>query len=184
MRAAADLAPDDEDALVILGMTMAFQRRHPESVPLLERALAISPNSSMATGCLGITLAFLHEFDRARELLERAVRLSPRDPFVGLYFTHLGVVDWLQGRPDEAVEWCGQALQAAPGQPTALRVIIVSNVMRGAMDDARSFVARLLEVAPEVTVESSTASVLIFHDADRELYRDALAMAGVPTERR
>ena len=181
---ARDLAPDDEDALVILGMTLAFQRWHPESVPLFERALAINPNSSMATGCFGITLAFLHDFNRARVLLERAVRLSPRDPFVGLYFTHLGVVEWLQGRPDQAVEWCEQALHVAPGQPTVLRVLIVSNVMRGALEDARKFVTRLLEVAPDVTVESSMASVLIFHDSDRKLYRDALATAGVPMEQR
>lgn len=54
---ARELAPDDDDALVILGALLMFQRRHPEAVPLFERALVLNPNSSMATGVLGIALA-------------------------------------------------------------------------------------------------------------------------------
>ena len=110
-------APDDFDALHMLGVACAQQRKYPEAERLIRRALEVRPVSAEAHGNLG---RLLIEADRPRDAvasLRRVVALSPRNA-EGHY--NLGIALRRLGQPGEATASFEAALRLQPDHSLAL----------------------------------------------------------------
>jgi Tfp pilus assembly protein PilF len=101
-RDALRIEPDNARALNFLGYLMAdHDRRLPEAMELIRRALAAEPDNGAFVDSMGWVLFRLGRFDDARVQLERAVDLTGGDPTVR---EHLGDAYRKLRQPDRARE--------------------------------------------------------------------------------
>ncbi len=71
------VAPSNEPAHALLGLTLMIAGRYAEAIPEAERALAASPEMEMAQLALGRSLAETGDVDRGEELLNRVLAHDP-----------------------------------------------------------------------------------------------------------
>ena len=90
------------------------QRRYSEAIPEFETVLARNRNSVYALFGLGQCKLFTGSIEETIPLVERAIRLSPRDPELGVWYMHIGLVHLLQSRTVEAIVWLEKARNHAP----------------------------------------------------------------------
>jgi len=101
-RDALRIEPDNARALNFLGYLMAdHDRRLPEAMELIRRALAAEPDNGAFVDSMGWVLFRLGRYDDARVQLERAVDLTGGDPTVR---EHLGDAYRKLRQPDRAHE--------------------------------------------------------------------------------
>ncbi len=170
----------DAQALTVLGGVMATQKRHLEAVAHYERAIEANPNYSLAVGTMGMVLTYLHEYDRATGLLERAIRLSPRDPWMPYYVAHYGMRDLFQHKYESALAYGLEASRINPKNPSILRLIGAAQGMLGRTSETKATVAKLLEMAPEMTLTNTRAAVQFAFDEDAEIFCEGLRRGGMP----
>jgi protein O-GlcNAc transferase len=105
-------APDDPDALNLLGVACHQQGRREEALRLLARAIQVNPNLATAHANLATTL---REHGRMREAVDAYRRSAALAPDVAL--THLGLGEALEnlGQLEEAVLAYRRAAQLDPG---------------------------------------------------------------------
>lgn len=82
-------APQDQQALVLLGIVRGRQQRYPEAEALFKRVLQINPQSVVASRNLGNALLAQDKVDEALEQYHQAVILSPADIDLRLDVTKL-----------------------------------------------------------------------------------------------
>jgi len=90
-----------EQPYLDLGKLLTVLNRRAESLPLLERAVAITPNSATAHYELGRTLFGMEKLEPARLQLEQAVSLDPRN---SSHHYLLGRVYKRIGKPEQAAQ--------------------------------------------------------------------------------
>jgi tetratricopeptide (TPR) repeat protein len=149
---------------------------------MVDRAAALNPNLAFAWYASGTVRAFRGgEPDLAIEHLARAMRLSPLDPFK---FSMMGVTafaHFFAGRYEEAAAWADKAFRERPNILATLRVSAVSNALAGRLEEARSAVARALELDPEMRISNLKDRLGAFRRPDDYAkYADALRRAGLP----
>lgn len=88
-------APDDQEALNVLGTCALMHGRLAEARWLLEQALRVDPRDGSARKNLGLLYLQLGDLDRARAVLAQAVADDPRHVVALLY---LGVLEERAGR--------------------------------------------------------------------------------------
>lgn len=112
------LAVDDEyfEAHGELGRCLLRQKRLPEAVQSLRRAMELNPGADKVQSMLGATLLMQGEHAAAVEALELAIRLNP-----DLYQNHFNLGTALEklGRPDEAIKHYEDCLEREPGSVQA-----------------------------------------------------------------
>jgi arylsulfatase A-like enzyme len=108
------LAADDEyfEAHGELGRCLLRQKRLPEAVQSLRRAMELNPGADKVQSLLGATLLMQGEHAAAAEALELAIRLNP-----DLYqnYFNLGTALEKLGRPEEAIKHYEDCLEHEPG---------------------------------------------------------------------
>jgi arylsulfatase A-like enzyme len=99
-----------------LGRCLLKQKRLPEAVQSLRRAMKLEPGSEGVQSMLGATLLLQADYFAAVEALELAIRLNP-----DLYQNHfnLGLTLEKLGRSDEAIKHYQDCLDRAPGSVQA-----------------------------------------------------------------
>ena len=182
-RRAAELGTDDAVALAFGGLALGYVAGDLDrAAAMVDRALALNPNLAFAWYASGTLRAFRgSEPDLAIEHLARAMRLSPLDPFK---FSMMGVTafaHFFAGRYDEAAAWADKAFRERPNILATLRVSAVSNALAGRLEEARSAVARALELDPEMRISNLKDRLGAFgRPEDYVKYADALRQAGLP----
>jgi TolB-like protein/Flp pilus assembly protein TadD len=182
-RRAAELGTDDAVALAFGGLALGYVAGDLDgAAAMVERAVALNPNLAFAWYASGTLRAFRgDEPDLAIEHLARAMRLSPLDPFK---FSMMGVTafaHFFAGRYDEAAAWADKAFRERPNILATLRVSAVSNALAGRLEEARSAVARALELDPEMRISNLKDRLGAFgRPEDYAKYADALRRAGLP----
>ncbi|HSC47168.1 MAG TPA: sulfotransferase [Gammaproteobacteria bacterium] len=118
-RAALRAAPRHADAVHFLGLLLHQRERHPESVPLLERSLALTPGSALYRNNLAGVLKELGRYPEAEPLYHEALRLKPDylDARVNLAMLYAA-----QGDHARAAATAKQALALDPTSYQAWRV--------------------------------------------------------------
>ncbi|MCL1889556.1 MAG: tetratricopeptide repeat protein [Desulfovibrionaceae bacterium] len=92
--------PDDISLLYSLAMSLSFQKRNPEAIPILEEILLLDENSVMVLNALGYTLAEeKHDLERALSLIRKALAQKPEDVNI---LDSLAWVHYQRGNYDEA----------------------------------------------------------------------------------
>jgi Tetratricopeptide repeat/Cytochrome c554 and c-prime len=125
------------------GMPFADQ----EAQRLLRLAVKHSPDDPILLAALGYIEQTRGAVDQARELYERAIALDPNSIDVA---TNLGVLEAREGHVREAVKLWQGAFQRAPGRSGIGMNIAKAFCGAGQVDQARSFVLRVLDFNPDL----------------------------------
>src|SRR5262245_40273224 len=148
-RRALQLGKDDAMVLCQAGYVLAYVARElDDGAAFLDRALLINPNLAPGWFCSGWVKVWLGEPDRAVEHFAHARRLSPID--LNLFGMQQGTAHahFFAGRYDEALAWAKMALREVPNSHPALRIAAASCALAGRGEEAKSLVARLVEIDP------------------------------------
>ena len=78
--------------------------------------------------------------------------MSPHDPQNAIFNVGLAVAHYLAGRYTEAVGFGRKALQLRDGMTGGHRIYCASLAQAGQIDEARSALARLKELQPEISI--------------------------------
>jgi adenylate cyclase len=145
-------------------------------------ALALEANNSEATAWLlkGTMHAFKGEGAPAVSAAERALRLSPLDPRRS-YFDSLAATAYLSdGQYERAMELARRSLRLNRQHASTLRVLVISHILSGRIDEAKAWLDDLRRVQPGLTV----SSYLDRHPATQfevgRTWASALRKAGLP----
>ena len=149
---AAELDDSDPWAHLALGYVAYTMRRTDQAVEEFHRALDLNPNFAAAHGYLGLALALDGQSDQAIVHLKQAILMSPHDPQNAVFNMGLAGAHYLAGRYNEAVGFGRTALQLRHGWTGAHRVYVASLAQAGQIDEARSALARLKELHPEMSI--------------------------------
>jgi len=172
------LSEDDPVAHLARGWADAFCRTWDRAVVSFERALEMNPSFAGAYHGLGFALSMLGRPSEAITLLERAVRLSPLDPFLHLYFGHLGQCHFQQGNFEDAVRFVTRCLQLRPS-PGFFYLLAASYGFLGRSADACAVINECKGRHPEFSFETLR---LFLTPSLVEQQREGLRRAGVFAE--
>lgn len=101
-------APDQPDALHLLGLALSAEGQHAEAVERLERAAALIPGNAMVLSNLGVVYRRAGKLDRAVDAYRESIRL---DPEYGDAFANLGKVLRMLDQHEAAIEAFSKAIQ-------------------------------------------------------------------------
>jgi tetratricopeptide (TPR) repeat protein len=179
-RALADGA-DDPTTLAVAGVVLALiAGDHAAGLAALDRARVLNPNSAVAWGFGATVRCFAADYAAAIVHAERALLLSPLDPMRYYPLVALACAALFTGRPEDAVRYAVDAIQANPSFDVPYCMMIAGLVELGRMDEARDAAARLMAVYPNFTVARRHRAN--YRDTQAfERYLAALERAGLPS---
>jgi adenylate cyclase len=153
----------------------------PTAMRAIDRALTLNANAAYAWATKGWLNLYLDRSQDAIDALNRGRRLSPLDP-MGYFFTMgLARAYLAAGQYEEAVPWADAAIAEAPRLSIALRMKVVLSELIGLHDEAREWLDRMREVAPNMTIENFSAySARHYTPALRKLFVETLRKVGLP----
>ena len=172
---------DDPITLTYAGHSLSYLgSRHEEGLRAVDRGLAINPNSNRALFTSGWVRNYVGDASTAIEHFQRAMRLNPLDPELGYMYSGLGLAYLIAGKYEDGLSMGLKSLQESPKWIPGYNVLIISLVQLGRVEDARAAAERMLKLAPNVTLAARRAQMPYRDSAIRDLYINALRLAGVP----
>ena len=108
------------------------------------------------------------------------MRISPLDPLMFFMENIAALAHFLAGRYDEAWQLAEKACRKQPYFLGAIRVAAAGNAAAGRPDNARKWLARALQLDPELRVSNLKDRVSWFRPEDFAKYVEALRKAGLP----
>jgi TolB-like protein/class 3 adenylate cyclase len=178
---ALEAANDDPDVLWMAGFTLLIiGGEHAIAETVINRALALNPNSTYALLASGWVSCFRNQPARAIQTLERAMRLSPLDRMGYRFSGCLGLAHLVAGQYEEAIEWADRSLREQPRYTVAIRMKVVLCAHMGHIDEARTWLGRLLLVQPGLTIAKYKRLVRYFPPEIQAVYVEGFRKAGLP----
>ena len=142
-------------------------------IALVDRAIAFNPSYARGWHISGFLRLWAGQTDVAIEHAGLALRLSPR-PQARLTSLLIGYALFFSRRFEEAVPRLRVAIEDSPVFPTPYRFLAACYAQMGLLAEARTTIARLREITPEVMVNYP----LPFRDPEhRELFLSGLRLA-------
>jgi adenylate cyclase len=183
-REAIEAGKDDPDALWMAGTAIsALASDKATAASAIDRALMLNPNSAYAWMASG-WVAYLQNWPGpAIEAFERAMRLSPLDPLGYLFTCGLAFAHTIAGEYEEAMEWADRSLRELPRYRASVNIKVILCAHLGRLDEARQWLARLLEIVPRLTIAGYKEWLAPMLSPEiLSLYAEALRKAGLPEE--
>ena len=149
---AAELDDGDPWAHLALGYVAFTRRRTEEAAEEFRRAILLNPNFAAAHGYLGWALALDGQSDPATAHLGEAIRMSPRDPQNAIFYVGLAAAHYLAGRYTEAIGFGRKAIQHRYSFTGGHRIYVAGLAQAGRIDEARTALARLKELQPNLSI--------------------------------
>jgi adenylate cyclase len=178
--AAVDRDPVDGFALAIHAHTKSMLfHDYAEAVSIFDRALDAAPGNAMTWSLSSGVYSYMGDGRAAVERAQQGLRLSPVDTQAFFYLMFLGIAHYVNGTYDEAIIWTRKSMGLNPRLCANLRVLIVSLVARGDLEEARRIAQMLLQVQPRFSV-SSYAPICPYRDNIRTEFLARLQTAGLP----
>jgi adenylate cyclase len=183
-RRAIEVGKDDPDTLWMSAWTIAISTGdHSAAASAIERSLALNPNSAHAWMASGYVSCYRNLPDPAIEAFNRAIRLSPLDPFGWGLTGGIALAHMIAGRYEEAIGWADRCLHERASVPMVLRIRAASCAHLGRLQEARQWLARLLEVDPRLTIAWLKDYATMFLPPETvAVYLEDLRKAGLPEE--
>ena len=142
-------------------------------IALVDRAIAFNPSYARGWHISGFLRLWAGQTDLAIEHAGLALRLSPRAQ-ARLTSLLIGYALFFSRRFEEAVPRLRVAIEDSPVFPTPYRFLAACYAQMGLLEEARTTIARLREITPEVMVNYP----LPFRDPEhRELFLSGLRLA-------
>jgi TolB-like protein len=177
------IATDRDDALVmVLGgfVLIMIARDYDQGLEAVNRGREINPNIAFVTFMIGAALNIAGYPDEALAATEVAIRVSPGDPGAFFFHTTAAMSHLVCGRPEAAWEATKRSARIYPGWDTTYRIMAPALVQLGRMDEAREAVAKLRELAPDVSVSRLRERWPLRNKDSLEMMLDGLRVAGLP----
>jgi adenylate cyclase len=175
----------------VKGQVLRAQNRWEEAIPEYETALASNPNFVYAITGLALCKLSAGSIEEVTALVEQAIRLSPRDPYIGVPYSAIGMVDLLQSRTDEAIVWFEKARRASPAKPSDHLHLAAAYGLSGDLDRAVAALAEARRLRGEgsfLSIASMKAGGWWRSQSPRTralweaTYLEGLRKAGMPEE--
>jgi Flp pilus assembly protein TadD len=125
---------------------LRVQDRDAEGERVLREGLEAHPTSAALHHALGLLLVREKRLDEAIAQLRRAAELAPADPQVA-YVLAIGLHS--TGNTEEALAVLEAAHERSPAVQPLLVALVTLNRDRGALDEARSWARKLVDLWPE-----------------------------------
>ncbi len=177
-RNAAQAGRDDAVALAAAGFTLVLFGEMADGDAFLERALALNPNLAWAWHIGGFAKACCGQPDAAVEQAGQAMRLSPQDPQSFAMQSVVALGHFLAGRDDEAHACAKAAQRDLPNFPLAPAVAAASAALSGRDADAVAAMARLRQIAPELSLSNLALWIPLRRPEDAARWADGPAPGG------
>ncbi len=177
---AIELDDGDAAAHCALAMIRFWTKQHDAAIDSCRRALALNPNLALAEAVLGGIYSWTGDYDDSIRHSENAERLSPRDPVHGQWGINRATAEFCAARYDAVAALARKAIEAAPGHPSAWRLLASSLAHMGRKEEAQAAVDELLRLVPGLTIERLRQTVPAKQTTHLEVYLDGLRKAGVP----
>src|SRR5262249_42360883 len=158
--ASQSLGADDRDPAAHWSMGRALWLRgaHDESVAELERSVDLSPNFALGHYTLGFVLSQTGDPRSAIEATDTSRELSPFDPLQFAMLATRAMAHARLGEIAEAADWAVKATRRPNAHVHILALAAQCLALAERRDEARGFIARIRERAPQYTFESFVRS--------------------------
>jgi TolB-like protein/DNA-binding winged helix-turn-helix (wHTH) protein/Tfp pilus assembly protein PilF len=179
--ALAAIRADSEDAWAhfALASVYLFNKRLEDSVAEFELALRLNPNFSPARGIYGVALSYRGRWQEGLAAAQQALRFSPRDPFAAIYGGVAAYCQYIGRNYDEAARLSREALRHRPDFVGAHRVLTASLGMSGEIEAARTALAALRHVQPNISLAWLGSEMPFEREEDRAHYLEGFRRAGL-----
>ena len=177
------IVADRDDALVLAvsGFVLVMiARDYEQGLLAVNRARELNPNIAFVFSLVGAALAMSGNPEEGLPCIEDAIRVSPGDPGAFIFYSAAALAHLMCGRPAEACEMATKSARIYPDWDTTHRVLASAFVQLDRMEEARSAVAKLLELYPTATVSRLRSLWPIRNPETLEMILDGLRKAGLP----
>jgi tetratricopeptide (TPR) repeat protein len=176
-----EIGNDDAVALAFGGIALGLVAGDLETgIALVDRALVLNPNLAAAWNASGCLRSYFDVPDVGIDHLARAMRLSPLDPLMFFMRGYTAMAHFRAGRYDMARTLAESVCRERPNFVAALRMAAATNVLSGRMEEARGFIARALQLDPEMRICNLKDRLGPRRPEDATKYIEALRKAGLP----
>jgi adenylate cyclase len=172
------------DAYALLSSVYLTQRKYDEAVAAGIKAIELSPNSSENHAIVAITMESVGDSNAVISLIKKAMRLDPNYPPWYIYM--LGVGYRMQENYEDSAKAFIKRIEIAekakkPASAWGVYLALASTYsMQGRLEEAKSQVAKAIELNPKITAGSYGNSFMYKNPAKVEEILDALRRAGLP----
>jgi TolB-like protein/class 3 adenylate cyclase len=179
-RQAVHWGMDDPDALcwASLGLSI-FANDRVTASNLIDRALRLNTNSAHAWSARAWLYCHQGQARAAIDAFERALRLSPLDPMGGYSKGGLALANLALGNYKAASDWASQSLSELPRYVSAMRTNVAAYAHLCRPDEARYWLAQLLELQPAMTIRTWRTSSG-YPPEVLSILEEGLRIAGLP----
>ena len=164
--------PDDSAGYRAAGFALLYQRSHAAGLEAYERADGLNPHCPDTLSEHAIALAYVGALDRARQKIREAFSLNRVPP--DYYHWASTCIHYLSGDPAKAIE----AAQAVQSPSVVYRLLACCHARIGEADRARHYVAKVMEMHPDFSIERWMNLVPLRDVRLAAHYVDGLRLAG------
>lgn len=180
-RAALAIDSGDAAAIAMAGFVLAIVGHDFDGGRVAaHRALDLNPNSTGVCWMAGWVIQFDGRPDEALAVFERALRLSPSDPQANFLLTGIGMAHLVSQRPQEAYQSASRAAALYPDVDVTYYVLVPACAQLGRIDEMDRAVAKLLSVAPSITISSFERRMPFRERNHLKILLAGLRRAGLP----
>jgi DNA-binding SARP family transcriptional activator/TolB-like protein len=178
---AIKLDPDNAEALGIYAHICSIVNKDFDSaLHYFDRSLRLNPSLAFVWALSSATYSYIGDPEVALQRLERYGELAPLDPYY-FWFEHLYAIAYtFKGDYERAVIVGRRANKANSEFVSCYKPLIASLGHLGRRDEAKPYIAKLLSLEPNFTVERFGQVYPFKKDSDRKRYMQGLHLAGVP----
>jgi len=176
------IAADRDDALVLVlaGFTLVMiGRDYDQGLQAINRAREINPNIAFVTFLAGASLTICDRAEEGLKCIEAAIRVSPGDPGAFFFYSAAALAHLCCDRPEKALEYATRSESIYAGWDTTYRIMASALADLERMDEAAAAVAKLLELAPNLTLSGLRERWPLRNKDRLEMILDGLRRAGL-----
>ena len=179
---AIKIDPDNAEALGIYAHTCSWKKDFDNALHYFDRALRSNPNLAFVWALSAITHCYIGKPSEALKRMERYRELAPFDPYFCFFESIYCTAYLLSGDYKEALVYGRRSAKANPQFINGYKPLIASLGHLGELDEARTYLDKVLDLEPKFTVKQFGLTYPFRNDVDRDRYCDGLRLAGVPED--
>ena len=153
--AVAATRTDDATTLAFAALALsALDSRHDVALVMVDRALERNPSSAIAHNVSALINMMLGQPEKSMFHAERSLRLSPFDPLRHIPESSQAVANLVTGQYEAALVCARRAVEANPVFTPGLTTLAICLIRLGRIEEARSTMNRLVEIAPDTRISN------------------------------
>lgn len=180
-RRAIDADRDDAHVMAVAGFVLVMVARdYEQGLQAADRARELNPNIAFVSLFVGLSQLFGGDPEEALICFEEAIRVSPADPGAFFFYSVAALAHLYSGRPAEACDLAKKSARMYADWDTTYWALIPALVQLGRTEEARSAVAKLLQLSPKATVSRLRELWPIRNRDTLNMVLEGMRLAGLP----